>query len=377
MLLIEKYFLFLFCLFCFGCGNFTGFDNPDVPDTGNLKKIKLYFSNTEFGKLYNSSFEDHYACCLYKDGVNTYDVFLKIRGDISRAYPKKSFTLKFENIKIKERYALGVSFKDPSAIRNIIAMDIYDYVGIPGIPERECIALFINDTYMGYYTKIKLYEEKDMQKYYGKSELFKCKFNSFGNDMPIHYLSEKQFPDDDDFSTLDRLVAYTKNMNDDEWQNFIQKHFDIENSARYLFVHNLLAVTDTAEKNFNIIYSKQTGKYSILPWDNEACLGRSYSGNVNDISAYEFDGDNMLMRRLLGKGLIRERYKQLVNGTAGEKTIDDITKKIKELADIYYDKIDKAMKYDSRRFYTYETFKSEKDYIKSFVDSMKSALSIP
>lgn len=349
----EALLLFFFSFFFLSCGNFIGFDDIGEPDTGRVKKIHLYMSDEGLDKLYNSLAEDDYAHALYRDGKYACDSWIKIRGDVSRAYPKKSFTLKFESPEHDEKYALSASFKDPSLIRNRLAMAAYRYMGLAS-PAVEGAALFINDSYTGYYTKLDLYSEEGLRKEYGKLELFKCKFDSMGNDFPLHWLSEKQFPDKADFSSLNILISCAKYMNESEWNSFVQNNFDIERTAAYLFVHNFLAVTDTVQKNFNIVYN---GKYSFLPWDNEANMGRTYAGKIIATHNYSFGGNNLLTKRLLQEGsAVRERYMELL---ADDFLISGLVSFLLSEIAGYREEIEKAVKYDLNKFHKYDDFLEE------------------
>ena len=249
---MNRFFLIVttcFLLAFSSCGEFIGFDDPEQPDLGDINKIKIYLSEEEKNKLYNTLFDQDYAHCTYKEDGHVYDGWIKIRGDLSRAYPKKSFTLKFVYGSDEKKYSLDASYKDPSQARNRLALEAYRYMGLP-VPETEAVALFINDTYIGCYTKIELYTEGMLSPVFGKAEMFKCKFEDMGNDFPIHYLSEKKIIEDDDFSSLDRLISYAENMNDRQWLDFVENNFDIELTAKYLFVHSYLSVTDTINKEF-------------------------------------------------------------------------------------------------------------------------------
>ncbi len=335
------------------CGNFVGFDGIGEPDTGSTVKIRLYMSDKGIEKLYNSVADDDYAHALYRDIKYACDSWIKIRGDISRAYPKKSFTLKFEKPGYDEKYALSASFKDPSLIRNRLAMAAYRYMGLAS-PAVEGAALFINDSYIGYYTKLELYSEVELKKEYGNLELFKCKFDSMGNDFPLHWLSEKQFPDKADFSSLNILISCAKYMNESEWNSFVQNNFDIEKTARYLFIHNFLAVTDTVQKNFNIVYN---GKYSFLPWDNEANMGRTYTGAETSTSDYPFAGNNMLTKRLLQEGSpVREQYIELFKD---DLLISALVFFLKAEIAKYKNEIENAVRYDRNKFHKYSEFLDE------------------
>ena len=356
--IISVKILLLFLIFSlFSCGEYIGFDDPDQPDLGDINKIKIYLSEEEKNKLYNTVTEDDYAHCTYKEDGRVYDAWIKIRGDLSRVYPKKSFTLKFIYGDNEKKYSLDASYKDPSSARNRLALEAYRYIGLP-VPETEGAALYINDIYIGSYTKIELYTAKMLAPVFGKAEMFKCKFDDMGNDFPIYYLSEKKIIEDDDFSSLSRLISYAENMTDSQWLDFVSNNFHIELTAKYLFIHSFLSVTDTSKKNFNVLYN---GKYALLPWDHEANMRRNYNGEAVSSASYSFEGDNILMRRLLMEGSpVRDEYIRIFKDEITEHAgPDPLPEKIKAEKDSIYNEIKDAVKYDDNRYYSSSVFEDD------------------
>ncbi len=354
--LLLPVFISLICFSLTSCGEFIGFDDPDQPDLGNIKKIKIYLSEEEKNKLYNSLFDHDYAHCTYKEDGHVYDAWIKIRGDLSRGYPKKSFTLKFTRDGDEKKYSLDASYKDPSQARNRLAFEAYRYMGL-SVPSTEGTALFINDVYIGCYTKIELYTADMLNTVFGKCEMFKCKFEEMGSDFPIYHLSEKKIIEDDDFSSLSRLLSYAKNMTDSQWLDFVENNFLIEETAKYLFVHSFLSVTDTTQKNFNVVYN---GKYALLPWDHEANMRRNYNGSAVDSSSDSFKGDNMLMRRLLMDGSpVKDKYIQIFKDEITNVGSEPIIDKIRAKKDEFYSEVKNAVKYDNNRYYSYDVFEED------------------
>ena len=352
---IRQLIVLFFLFSLFSCGEFIGFDDPDEPDLGDINIIKIYLSEEDKNKLYNSLFDDDYAHCTYKENGKVYDAWIKIRGDLSRAYPKKSFTLKFIYGDNEKKYSLDASYKDPSSARSRLAFYAYSEMGIP-VPQTEGAALFINDVYIGGYTKIELYTADILDPVFGESEMYKCKFEDMGNDFPIYYLSEKKIIEDDDFSNLSRLISYAENMTDSDWLDFVGNNFHIELTAKYLFVHSYLAVTDTAKKNFNVLYN---GKYALLPWDHEANMRRSYTGSEISSNNYSFEGDNMLMSRLLMEGSpVRDEYIKIFKEEITDNP-DPFTDKIRTEKDRIYNEIKDAVEYDDNRYYSYDLFEED------------------
>ncbi len=349
--------LFIAVLFFTSCGEFRSFDGPEQPDLGSINKIKIYLSEEDKNKLYNSLFDHDYAHCTYRENSHVYDGWIKIRGDVSRAYPKKSFTLKFIHANEEKKYSLDASFKDPSQARNCLAFEAYRYMGLP-VPKTEAAALFINDVYIGCYTKIELYTADMLDPVFGTCEMFKCKFKDMGNDLPVYYLSEKKIIEDNDFSSLSRLISYADNMPDVQWLDFVNNNFHIELTAKYLFVHGYLSVTDTSKKNFNVVYN---GKYALLPWDHEANMRRNYNGNAVLSSNDSFTGDNMLISRLLMEGSpIRAAYIEIFKDEiTNHVNPDPLVEKLLEEKDEIYNSIRDAVKYDNNRYYNADLFEDD------------------
>ena len=350
-------FIYLFILSLISCGEFIGFDDPDQPDLGDINKIKIYLSEDEKNKLYDSLIDDYYAHCTYKEDGRVYDAWLKIRGDLSRVYPKKSFSLKFISGDDEKKYSLDASYRDPSSARNRLAFYAYSEMGLP-VPSTEGAALFINDIYIGCYTKIDLYTDKiiNTSLELKNSEMYKCKFDDMGSDFPIYYLSEKKIIEDNDFSNLSRLISYAENMTDSDWLDFVNNNFHIELTAKYLFVHSYLAVTDTSKKNFNVAFN---GKYALLPWDHEANMRRNYSGSETSSDNYSFEGDNLLMRRLLMEGSpVRDEYIRIFKNEITDHA-DLLTEKIRSEKDRIYNEIKDAVKYDDNRYSSYDVFEED------------------
>jgi hypothetical protein len=241
-------------------------------------------------------------------------------------------------------------------------------------PSIESTALFINDEYLGCYNWIEMYSEKNLQDHYHEqnAELFKAHFGKMGYDHPLHFLSEKKFPDDSDFSALDTLVYNAKNMDAVQWADWASTRIDMEDVVKYLAVHNYLGVLDTSWSNF---YIYDYGKMLILPWDNEDSFILSTQG---------FDGNNLLTRRLLEEATIRSDYNSemqrlfltdatsdlssdprldLANPETTENIIDDLIVEAQRT----FAEIDRAMFYDPTFYVTYDGFLAGKSDLLDFL----------
>ena len=340
------------------CGKFIGFNSIPEPDLGDIKKIRVYLSAESLKKLYNtrSETEDYYTSCIYQEDGSRNEGLIKVRGLTARFFPKKNFAVKIYSGEEEIKYAFDAS--DEPWVTNRIVMFAYNKVGLPA-PNTVGVAFFINDEYLGYYTRVDMYNEKILrQHYYGKpGELFKAFFESrdIGYDIPLHSISEKKFPADNDFSNLDTFIYNAKNMEDEEWLEWVSLFVDMDEIVKYMIVHNFFAVIDTSWLNF---YIYNYGKMLILPWDNENCM---------DLNLVSLGGHNLLTNRLMAVPYIGSQYnsefQRLFLDT--DELIDDL---IDEANRIFYE-IDRAVYYDPIIYRTYEDYLREKGSVINFLNN--------
>ena len=318
----SPYLILLFSLLLVlsSCGDFVGFRSHSEPDIGNLNRFDLYVGDDEMNILYDSLVSERYASCRFDDG----DIFsageIRIRGYKSRMVPKKSFTLRYTDQRGEEiKIALDAG-GDPWMSYSL-AMYAYQLVGLPA-PQLEPIALFLNGEYLGYYNVLELYNE-DLESFYGgPGELFKVFLTDFAHDYPIQGLSEKKFPDNDDFSRFNRLLANAANMSTGEWVPWIESNIDLEDMARYMAVRDFIGMDDTYNSNFYIYIDE---KSRILPWDNDHYYSHS-----------EFGGNNLLTRRMFESPAFKTLYNDsltnyFIDSLSAEYILDDLDTRMSEL----------------------------------------------
>jgi len=290
-------------------------------------------------------------------GKRTYQGWMKVRGYTSRGEPKKNFTLRILVGNKKVKYAL--MHEADTWFKNRIVMYAYNnyvYKGssLTAAPETEPVALFVNDKYIGYYAKVDMYEEKQLNRYKsgGRSELFKILINNFDSN-PLHERSEKKFPKDKDFSSLDLLITNLNRMNDTEWNAWVEKYIDVDDFIRYMVVHDFFGIEDTVSHNY---YIYNYGKLVFLPWDHELGMKLGYDS---------FFGDNKLVKRILKVPSVRAAYIQAMKDfTADTAFLDELKEKVNE----WYDESYLAIKNDPVFYYSLEDARKSRDHIIDFIN---------
>ena len=329
-----------------GCGDFTTSDN--TPSVGGAQKLEIFLTDNNLLRLYSTvAISESVSCSVIYEkwrGVGK----IKVRGYTSRMHPKKSFQLKIDG----RKYVLERG-DEVAGISNRIAMRAHQLAGLPAC-DTETVGLFLNDEYLGCYNLITYYDEDILG-----GELYKSYFEDYDNmenNHPLHSLSEKKFPEDDNFSNLENLLAVmTSTLNNDaKWQEWVNKNVDIEKVASYLAVHDFLLVNDTFRTNLYIAYNK---KFYLLPWDNESCIGYNEG-------TYKIGGDNQLTKRLVAVPEVKAAY----NRRMKELFMDDgILSTLKADAENMFETADIAMKNDPNFKDGYNKYLTEKERFLRFL----------
>ena len=327
------------------CGEFVGMKDDDV-EIGKAQKLEVFLTSDNLFQLYNTVSRSGSVSCsvIYEKWRG--EGKIKVRGYTSRMHPKKSFQLKVDGKKYVLERGDGVA-----GISNRIAMRAHQLAGLPAC-DTETIGLFLNDEYLGCYNLITYYDEDILG-----GELYKSYFENYDNlekNYPLRSLCEKKFPEDDDFSNLENLLAAVTTLSDAKWQEYVLKNVDIEKTASYLAVHDFLLVNDTFRTNLYIAYNK---KFYLLPWDNESCIG--YNEN-----SYKMGGDNQLTKKLVSVPEVKATY----NRRMKELFVDDgILSVLKSDTDKMFAAADTAMKNDPNYKDGYDKFLKEKERFLKFL----------
>ncbi len=328
-----------------GCGEFVG-SNDDEVSIGKAQKLELFLSDDNMLRLYSSvSTNESFSCSVIYESWRG-EGKIKVRGYTSRMHAKKSFQLKIDGKKYVLERGDGVA-----GISNRIAMRAHQLAGLPAC-DTETIGLFLNDEYLGCYNLITYYDEDILG-----GELYKSYFENYDNlekNYPLRSLCEKKFPEDDNFSNLENLLAAVTTFSDAKWEQFVRDNVDVEKVASYLAVHDFLLVNDTFRTNLYIAYNK---KFYLLPWDNESCIGYNES-------TYKIGGDNQLTKKLVAVPEVKAAY----NRRMKELFMDDgILSTLKTDAERMFESAGTAMKNDPNYKDGYGKYLKEKERFLKFL----------
>lgn len=340
-------------------------ERPEIPGVANIY-LTMSDEGVQFLKE-SDTYDSDYTHCYIELDKGAEHAWIKARGFSSRQSYKRSFTVKMTDLYGGEnKYAFNAAYPDASCIRNRLAFAAYRDLEIPA-PEVQAAALFLNSEYIGYYDMVAIYDGESLKDFYGVEnfELYKshfCEFegnNAFGEEHPLQSLTEKKFPDNDDYESLNRMIISFLELDDNDWNLWVEHNFLVEETARYCAIHTLLKVGETSTFNFYI--AVVDGKYTLLPWDNENCL------NNNNIST----GLSRLQSRLLIEGSpVKTRYDEIMAGLVDETSsysvvFDNLITRVP----LYMDQIDRAVYHDNHRNFNYADFLEQERYLIDYINN--------
>ena len=241
----------------------------------------------------------------------SYPCELSLRGRSTRYLPKKSWEIRFpdaDNVLGAERINLNAEYLDSTMLRNHLSMRLYDFLGISA-PRTDYAQLYINGVYHGLFLQVEEVDEVFFARRGREaSSLYKCPV--FMNGMaPLVFSGDyravwvQRIGREHENTELETLFSEIAYLDSTDFAEKIPGVLDIENVLRYFAAAVFLESYDCFAKNMYLFRDRQSGQFSIVPWDNDATFGNDWAGKRSAVSTRFFYG-HALMNQLLFQRLM-------------------------------------------------------------------------
>lgn len=271
--------------------------------------VKEYFitcSQDSFALIYENFREDLYitATVTFQDKTWT-NVRLRLRGDSSREFPKKSLKLKFDG----EAFANGraalnfnAEYLDNSYIHSILSSHLFSKIGYPCF-HAEPARLYLNGKFLGLYISIENMDEDFLVGHNldPKGNLYKATYDgaclSTGED--VYALWEKKTNEGSGREDLQKLIEELHTTPDSDYLTFAHSTFDYDKMVTILAMNMLLSNGSTYYHNYYMYHRPADNKWMMLPWDVDktfTAYGSSYPYQRSTSTGWP---DNPFMERAL------------------------------------------------------------------------------
>lgn len=317
---------------------------------------------------------------------------LEHQGDSSRSYPVKNYEIemfseneekykvKFKDWPASNTFHLKANYVDSSAARNIstarLVNESYNNVytiksgksTIDGFP----IEFYMNRKFRGIYT----WNLKQNKNLFNMNEGYIYRAKTWSDNVMFVADTENtlegwdcKYPkNNDDNSSVFRVIEWVKQSSDDEFKNNIHQYFDLDYLLTYFIWMNVGTYEDNIGKNMTLI-SYDGLKWIPTMYDLDSGFGIQWNGqeyfNVSQIIGSNNNLFDKLYRNFENE--IKLKYAQLRNSIiTKENILEKFNETIGQIPSELYEK-DREYKYDN--FPIYNILETDDiKYIEQYLD---------
>jgi len=267
-----------------------------------IRKWNLLVDDAKFkGILAKPSLKEYIPCKLKVDDiVYDNDCQVRIRGGVSKSYPKKSFRIRFPQDADHPGYSRKINlrseFNDPTFMRNYLASWLFDRVTDVPTPRVRFRRLAVNGKDQGVYAEVERIGARfrRLRGRDAKAPLYQADPPSalaakgaggvikLPGESVYKQAYQKHSDPESDFSDVIALIEKTV------WPDytalagakFINSVVATGLYTDYLAAHGVMLGADHVRKNFYFSLQKTTGskRWEFYPWDMDMTFGCEWKG---------------------------------------------------------------------------------------------------
>lgn len=249
--------------------------------------------------LANPLDEEYHQASIIFNGITLDSVAIRTNGDSSLSSVAQSTSdrysfkvdineyvsgQKFFNLK---KFTLQNSFNDPSYMREVIAYDLLDAMGV-ATPKHTYVNVYINDELFGFYLMLEVIDSEFIENNFANSNGDLYKPDGTGSDL--QWINNTM----DSYSGI-HLQSNEETTDNGAFINFIEQLdtgstdvIDVDSLLRYMSVSVALSNLDSyhGTLSHNYYLYEQDGVFSFLPWDFNESFG-SFTMDCNSVDIRE------------------------------------------------------------------------------------------
>lgn len=346
--MIKRY-LFNFCFLVMILGGGTLLDACSESAKVDDWQIRLYEINDE---RINWDKKVDVAFLVKKSGIAWFSdtASVKYRGGYSRAFHKKSMSLKLNNASSfalenkRKKWILNANYIDKTFLRHVISYDLFREMNPNNIaPKCDYIEVYLNDHYQGLYVLMERIDELKLTTELNAKNPIIWKeptVFTYGRDTsrrPLGYFQKVPKVTTKDYSFfLDSLTVFLTQSTNETFDQHVFKLFDKENLIDWYILLLFSNNSDGLIKNFYLYKTALDAPFHIAPWDYDHSYGRDGDNELNLLERRLKIKRNLLFKRILEnntddfKGQAYATWKAYRKTLLSEKALLNLVEKRKQ-----------------------------------------------
>jgi spore coat protein H len=300
--------------------------NPDI-----VHRLDLLVNSRDWEKLkVDFQLNDYYPADIRWNGLTVQNVGIRSRGLGSRSGVKPALRVDMNRYTTGQQFLGLKSFlldnlvQDPTGIKELVAMRVYQRMGLPA-PREAHVALYINNTYAGVYGIIESIDKDFLARVFGERQpgdtendghlfeydwLSPWRWEYLGAELePYGARFDAQTHEQASMSELygpvEQMVRAINQGSD--FIASVSPYLDLPLFMRHLAVQNFLAEVDgilgyNGTANFHFYRFEDSTRSQFIAWDEDRAF-ESAEWPIN-----QFHNDYVLMQRAMGVPSLRAAY---------------------------------------------------------------------
>jgi parallel beta-helix repeat protein len=272
-----------------------------------IKEIHITCDATEFAHIYENYDQDIYINAVVKLGNETWEgVRMRLRGDSSREFPKKSLKFKFDAELFsngKSTLNLNADYLDKSMMHSYLASYLFNSVNYLCF-RSEYYRVYMNGKFHGLFISIEnmddeFFADRDIK---NVGSLYKATRD--GACLSIYEdfekLWEKKTNENTSWDDLKSLTYGLWGTEDADYYDFVQENIEYDNMVYILSMNMLLANGSTYYHNYYMYNDiNGSGKWRMIPWDMDKTFETYGIGMEYARSSGYWIADNAFLERAI------------------------------------------------------------------------------
>lgn len=341
-----------------------------------LRTYRIACDPDELEQIYLTPHENIYISCeLMYNGQVWHNARLRIRGDTSRDYPKKSYRVNFDADQRffgRDKMNLVSEWLDASYSHEFLSYDTFHRAGLEA-SQTWFARVYINDVYMGLYLDVEQVDEFLLARssLNDNSSVYKAELDDamLRAGERVDSLWTKETNETSGFYDLYDLIDWVNNVPDGTFYPELDSLFDRKQLARHIAVNTLITNSSTYYHNYFLVHDlRPGGKWRILPWDMDRSYRAYYSYSVPNyfICSHPMNSEvNELIRRCWRDDRMRNEIFTHVDGLIDSlMTYSYLDSLVSHLDTLLLAAVDE----DTFKQYSIEDFHSNLDAIPTYVE---------
>lgn len=356
--------------FSYGLSSSTGFTHAFLtPTPSSENTVATAFTPTAVNTLSititdenwqdildNPLDEEYHETAITFNGVTLDSVAIRTKGGSSLRNVANSSSDRYSfKVDINEyvsgqkffglkKFTLQNSFNDPSYMREVIAYELMDEMGVP-TPEHAYVNFYVNGELFGLYLMVEAVDGEFVEKHFTNSNGDLYKPDGTGSDLlwlgdDIQSYTDINLQTNEDTTDNGAFINFVESLDKGE-----TSAIDIDTLLRYMSVSTSLSNLDSYHGPLahNYYIYDDDGVFSILPWDFNESFG-TFAMDCNGVDVRELYIDEPVSGALSERPLIANVFAeqsnldtyhsyltQLINGSLSSDTFNA---RVNEIADL-------------------------------------------